>query len=426
MKCLVKRMVNALMLLCIFALVACMSKDVFNEEDYKALVEVAQPVQDIDMSHKWDMTSTYFLTVQVGSSYSDMKRLRILSANPAVGDGATVYGDFLLTGDAKEYIAFIAPNTQNKFYAALIDEGGTYTITTFTSSDRSIDFNRPVALRAQIDERLVSLQSFSYCFEDEMPQPGDYDYNDVVLRVSHERTAQNQIILNITLAAVGSLSQVAAAIRLVDYKYNDIASVTTVDDESFDKGYRKSAIPYIESNDLLACGSDSAAVINVFEDAHWATGVVAYTSEGYIPRYKYNVSKTTSEEHDMMSPRTVSFIITFKNPLLLNYFTFESLDPFAIVQYNGVYMENHAVYKYKSQTVFHEYVQPEGAAILPWALVVPDGSFRYPLDGVHIGYAKDGALFGAYMTASHSFGQWASNKNTSNDWYNYPTANMVY
>ena len=89
-------------------------------------------------------------------------------------------------------------------------------------------------------------------------------------------------------------------------------------------------------------------------------------------------------------------------------------------------MEEHAVYEYRNYTVLHDYSQPTSAVILPWALVVPTGSFRYPLDGINIGFANVDSLFGAYMTDGHSFGQWASNSAMARDWYNYPTGNMVY
>ena len=91
-------------------------------------------------------------------------------------------------------------------------------------------------------------------------------------------------------------------------------------------------------------------------------------SEGYIERYKYNVSKTTSSQYDMMSPRTISYVITFKNPSQLDYFTLDLLDPFIIVEYMGTYMEVHAVYRYRSNTALHEYVQPNVAVILPWTV----------------------------------------------------------
>jgi LruC domain-containing protein len=259
-----------------------------------------------------------------------------------------------------------------------------------------------------------------------MPEPGDYDYNDVVLRISQERTALHQITLNVTLAAVGSMKQVAAAICLPGIKYDDIALVKTTDGETFNDGFKWTSISYLTSKDLLSKGKKDVAVINLFEDAHWATGATNYTSEGYIPRYKYNVSKTTGDDYEMTSPRTVSYEITFKDSVMLDYLTLEQLDPFIIEEYNGALMEVHAAYRLRTSLVLHEYVQPTSAVILPWALIVPSGAFRYPLNGVHVGFYKNGALFGAYMTKDHAFGEWASNHEKALDWYNYPTSNMVY
>lgn len=409
-----------------FVLTTSCNKDMFDEQEYKELVEIAQPVNNIDKSHTWDLTSTYYITVDAGTSVSNVRRLQILSGNPTIGEGATILGDYYMSDNERKYVSFVAPSYLSQFYAACIDADGTYTLAAFSRSQRSVNFKNPVASRARIDSRLIGLQSFSYCFEDELPEPGDYDYNDVVMRISQERTDTNQITVNVTLAAVGSLMQVAGGLRLVNYKYDDIESVRTTDGETFDDGYKKSTLPFIDSNDLLIRGIDDAAVINLFEDAHWATGAAHYASEGYIPRYMYNVMKTTGPEYDMMSPRTISYVVTFKNPIQLDYFTLNQLDPFIIVEYMGTFMEVHAVYLYKTQTSLHDYVQPTGANVLPWALVVPNGSFRYPLHGVNIGYAKDGALFGAYMTESHAFGNWAVDAESAKDWFLYPTANMVY
>ena len=411
--------------LCATLTVAC-NKNMFNEEDYKDLVEQAQPVEGIDPSHTWELTRQHYMTIDVGNIMPEATRLQILSDNPVSGNGAIVLGDYPLSNERTQYVAFVAPSILTTFYAALVDDADHYTVTSFTSENRSINFSNALAIRAAVDTRQIGQQVFSYCFEDEMPVPGDYDYNDVVLRISQERTAYNQITLDVTLAAVGSLMQVAAAIRLSNYSYDDIESVTTLDGETFNEGYRKSALPFIESNDLLIKGMDGGAVINLFEDAHWATGAAKYASEGYLPRYRYNVAKMPSADDDMVSPRTISYIITFKNPLGLNYFTLGGLDPFVIIEYNGILMEEHAIYKYRNTTTLHEYTQPTNVTILPWALVVPSASFRYPLDGINVGFAKDGAFFGAYMTINHAFGEWAAKASTARDWYLYPTENMVY
>ena len=417
--------------LCAMMMVSC-NRNMFNEDDYKDLVEQEQPVKGIDPSHTWELTKQYYMTVDVGTVMPKAARLQVLSDNPAAGESATILGDYPLdSSNKRQYIAFVAPSYMTTFYAALVDGDEKYTVMSFTSSDRSISFSRPLATNATVDERKIAKQVFSYCFEDEMPVPGDYDYNDVVLRISQERTATNQITLDVTLAAVGSLMQVAAALRLVNYNFDDIESVTTVGGDTFDKdysgkGYKKSALPFIESNDLLIKGLNGEAIINLFEDAHWATGVAKYAKEGYLPRYRYNVSKMPGPDDDLIGVRTISYVITFKNPLTLNYFTLSNLDPFAIIEFNGALMEEHAVYKYRTVTSLHEYTQPTNAVILPWALVVPSASFRYPLNGVNIGYANEDALFGAYMTKNYAFGEWAADANTAHDWYFYPTENMVY
>ena len=397
-----------------------------NYEQDNTIVENSQPVKGIDPSHTWTLTTTYYMTADIPKGMADARRLQVLSGNPVTGESANILGDYLVSAGERKYIAFAAPTVQDKFYAAIVDSNRCYTMVAFTPNERTIDFSQPLATRVQISDHLLGYQTFSYCYEDEMPEPGDYDYNDVVLRISQERTSTNQIMLNVTLAAVGSLSQIAAALRIVNYSYDEIESVTTIDGETFNDEYKKSTLPYIDSDELLIRGNNDEAVINLFEDAHWATGSAFYASEGYIPRYKYNVSKSTSEELEMVPPRTISYVITFKNSKQLDYFTLDMLDPFIIVAYNGAFMEVHAVYQYKSSTILHEYVQPSSAVILPWALVIPSGLFRYPLDGVNIGYAKDDALFGAYLTEGHSFGQWAASHTASQDWYNYPTGNMVY
>ena len=422
-----KRLFGYVFLLLALLVTSCSSKDVFDEDDYVEIMEQEQPVENIDSAHTWTLTTTYYMTASIPETAQDAERLLILSGNPANGESATVFGEYFVAAGEKKYFSFATSNIQSKFYAALVDTDGTFTIVAFSpSSDRNISFSQPLATKVRIDSRLIGLQTFSYCFEDEMPEPGDYDYNDVVLRISQERTALHQITLNVTLAAVGSMKQVAAAICLPGTKYDDIELVKTTDGETFNDGFKWVSTSYLTSKDLLSKGFDDVAVINLFEDAHWATGATNYTSEGYIPRYKYNVSKTTGDDYEMTSPRTVSYEITFKDSVMLDYLTLEQLDPFIIEEYNGALMEVHAAYRLRTSLVLHEYVQPTSAVILPWALIVPSGAFRYPLNGVHVGFYKNGALFGAYMTKDHAFGEWASNHEKALDWYNYPTSNMVY
>jgi hypothetical protein len=68
---------------------------------------------------------------------------------------------------------------------------------------------------------------------------------------------------------------------------------------------------------------------------------------------------------------------------------------------------------------------------LPWALMVPQADFLYPLEGYEIGYRKKTesgkvAMFGAYTTIGHSFGEWAEDHNNFLDWYLYPNVQLTF
>ena len=68
---------------------------------------------------------------------------------------------------------------------------------------------------------------------------------------------------------------------------------------------------------------------------------------------------------------------------------------------------------------------------LPWALLVPSADFKYPLEGIQIGFRKrteTGVPFndGAYATSGHSFGGWVENHESNLDWYNYPNNASVW
>ena len=80
--------------------------------------------------------------------------------------------------------------------------------------------------------------------------------------------------------------------------------------------------------------------------------------------------------------------------------------------------------------MLHDYFVPSFKD-LPWALMVPEADFLYPLEGTEIGYRKRTesgtvAMFGAYTTIGHSFGEWAENRNSFHDWYKYPNTQLTF
>lgn len=406
-------------------MIAC-SQNVFDDEKYEDLVIKMQPVDTIDAHHDWQLTNNYIVTIDASKINLDSKSVQILSGNPAAGQSASVLGKYDFADGEKKNFTFTAPATISEFYAALVSSDDTYTIARFTPDNRIVDFSTPIATKAIVNQRQLALQSYNYCFEEEIPEPGDYDYNDIVLRISQERTAQNQITLHVTLAAVGTQRKIAAAIQLTDYHYNDIDSIVTTDGKTFDDGYQKTFPKMIEGETLLLQGFNNEAIINLFEDCHWATTETEYGQTGMLRRPYYNVSKSASMDFEIISPRTISYVITFKDAALLDYFSLSSIDPFIITEHNGAFWETHTHVNHREDQLLHRYKQSTTAKILPWALIIPSSGFRYPLEGVNMGFYKKGILFGAYMTKGHSFGEWVSNRNISQDWYEYPTNNQVF
>ena len=109
---------------------------------------------------------------------------------------------------------------------------------------------------------------------------------------------------------------------------------------------------------------------------------------------------------------------------MLDRLTMDDLDVFMLKDYSGSIWEVH-IPVYTTAQVLWEYNLPN-VPILPWAICIPIGQFSYPLEGNYLGMYKDNILSGAYMEQGHSFGEWAANKTMAQDWYYYPTQNMVY
>ena len=75
------------------------------------------------------------------------------------------------------------------------------------------------------EERPEVPQSYRYCFEDNFPDAGDYDFNDVVLTVTPTLNDKT-LTIQVSLDAVGALKTVGACIRLLTVKSSDLESYT--------------------------------------------------------------------------------------------------------------------------------------------------------------------------------------------------------
>ncbi len=401
----------------------------FDEGAYQNLLLETSPFNTIDPSHQWDLTKTY--TVKVRTDFSEkisVRKVRILSGNPYEKANVEILAEGDMEQDTVAAFYFLAPALQEQFYAAVLDQRGKYHLKSFQAGDSLVSFSEGVVVPTT---RLYAptFQTFTYCFEDEYPKPSDdWDFNDLVLRINRQlSTGGDELRLSVTLAAVGTTKQMAAAIRLIGYDYDDIEWVTTLNDKTFDGDFNEQRV-LIEKPDLLLEGIHGEAVLNLFEDAHWSLVPRVLKDGQGVARLYYN----TVVPHDGLTSqrtvaKTVTYIVKFRHPKNLSQFTLNMLDPFVIEDFNSGKWEIHTA-EHKTAQVLRDYGANETATSnhIVWALKIPSASFRYPQEKANIGYYREGKLGGSYPENGHSFGQWVSDQTQSQDWYNYPDQAKVY
>ena len=376
---------------------SCKKMEVFDPEVYDTILTIASPVDQVDETHDWIMSRErpYVITADANVN---AKKLQILTEDPLKSNDAVVVSEAPISDGDFVTLYGSSPLIKEKLYAALIDDKGAYTVTEFAANEINVNFANPLYVR-QFLSYVPQPQEYVFGYESEFPEPGDYDYNDVVLHISKEWVSSNAIRLNVTLAAVDSKIQLAAAMRLIGYNFDDIDSVKTVGGITFNDNVPVQMLMVMnrDVDQLLLRGRNNEAVINLFADAHWATGDNLVESFGVIKRKGYNVTKGSDSDNQVIVPRTISYLIYFKDDRA-------------------------------AQTLFEYSIVDLKNKHLPWALKVPTGQYRHPLKGINIGfYFKDSkALFGAYSVLGHAFGTWSTDKTKAADWYLFPNENSVF
>lgn len=395
------------------------NKEMFDQEIYDTIVNTTFPIEPVDLTHTWTTSARHTVVVNVDGQMENMVKLQLLTADPSSSSSdAQIMAEEKNPVEGRSYtMTYVAPAAQKTFYAAIRTTEGKYAVVPFESTAQQVSFKeKSVVDAADVTKR----QEFTYIFEENFPEPGDYDFNDCVLRISTQPGNTNkQVKVKVTLAAVGASKALSGAIRLVNYSINDIEKIEIEGGDAFDKDYPITARTFPSNETLLTGQNGSDAVIRLFEDAMWCLAKESPDDVGYITRVKVNVANTENDTYKLFNPVTKTFIITFKDGSSANNFKLDNLDPFIITLYNSNYWEIHTYTHRLAKALYDYYYQPSLPMI--WALCVPTGTFRWPIENNLIGNYKDGVLTGAYREYGHSFGQWAADKTQSTDWYLYPT-----
>ena len=401
--------------------------DMFDPNAYQQLINYTAPIGNIDPAHTWNLTRSYSIQVQLNTQ-QPVDKVQILSGNPNEREGVEILAEQSDTLGNQVIMFFYAPICQNDFYAAVVTTDGKYLMKAFNSSEQVVVIDDDAIMQSG-SFKSPDYQTYTYCFEEEYPKPSDdWDYNDLVLRIQKvPAQADNEVRLKVTIAAVGASKQLAAAIRLVGYDWIDVAAVGIEEGRTFDGAYNQQR-QLIKDASLLLRGQNGEAVLNLFEDAHWAMSPRLKSDGGGVLRMFYNtLTNVDGTSSAQLRPKTLTYVIKLRNPRLLSNFTLETLDPFIIEDFNSGKWEVH-LYEYKKDGVLHDYGDNATATSnsMVWALKIPSGTFRWPQEGIGMGYYREGVLTGAYMEYGHSFGQWVVNHKSSLDWFRHPSTGLVY
>ena len=303
----------------------------------------------------------------------------------------------------------------------------------------------------EAEETVAEPQKYTFCYEDNFPVPGDYDFNDLVLAVSMEKypagtdltdedNVENDVIkVSVTIEAVGSTEQLAGCMRLKGCTSSMLQPEFKYEQQEFFGNPNISNSNYVPVNEAspttyetMQSGSDQYIVL--FNDAHYAISGIDSDTENYGTRLMYNtLEDKTNTKGDVVVEKTNVYKIIFDGSdhnTFDNFTVEDNLDIFIVETYNSIYFEVHT-YEFKLDEVisgWNNYGVGEASAYednYPWAIAVPV-DFKYPIEWTAIGTYNSSVLGGAYQTSGHSFGEWAADATQATDWYNYPTSGLVY
>ena len=411
--------------LAVLAMASC-NKDLYDKDLYNGLVASQFMIDNADPDHDWRLTK--HSSVIVNSQDESIRSIQILTENPYTSTNAEIVAESIIFGFEKE-LSYTVSVLTNELYAVAYDVyGNDLGYTKFAYDALSLDLSLSSLTKPGTINK-PSYQTYTYLYESNFPMPDDFDYNDMVLRISKKKPEIGNsyvIDLTVTLEACGAGELYAGAIQLDGIRTADIESVEIVGGKPMDDGYPTSRPTYITDNSVLQSGRNGYAVIRLFDCAQWAINK-QQDNVGDIAVIRYNTTHDTKEEYSAtVSPVTTTYRITFKNSDTADGFTLENVDPFLIHEYNSGFFEVHT-YDHK----FDLCISPINTNMLDygnnvsWAVVIPKGDFRYPIEGTPLCiYSED---IDEYYGPYEGFAKWIKDCDTNHDWYKTVTdATLVY
>ena len=420
----INKMTTAVAALAMLAMTGC-NKDQFDQNKYQGSVDTQFMIDYADPDHDWCLTKSD--TITINTSEEKIYSVQVLTADPYGTTKPEIAAEGVCYGNHAT-LAYTIPSTQSTVYIAALDNEGSYLgVIPFQYGTKQIDL---LSNQLTKGSSLTSptAQTFTYLYESTFPHPDDFDYNDMVLRISKSMPNPGNayiVDLSVKLEACGAGELYAAAIQLAGIPYSAISKVEIVGGKAMDEGYPIDPM-FITNKSTLQRGHNGNAVIRLFECAQYA--LARNTDEwGDIAVIRYNTAPSDRENYSAtVKPVTLTYRITFNSRDVARLFTFDRIDPFLIHEYNMGYWEVHT-YPHKFDLVISDMDTNVRAYDnhISWSLVIPKGDFRYPIEGMPLSTfnADVDATFGPY----DGFADWMKSHLTNRSWYLSVTRpQMVY
>ena len=411
---------SLLITLTLSAMLLSCEKEKFDKNAYNELVDYQFLIDNVDKEHEWRLTHSD--TVTITNTGEEIYAVQVLTKNPYAGSGAEIAAEGIcyLNEQKDGYtttLAYTLPLKQQRAFIAAKKSDGSYLgVAPFDFGTDAIDLDR-VVMQTAGTPQTATPQTFTYLYEEGFPLPEDFDYNDLVLRVTKAKGPFSyQVDLTVTVEAIGIAQSYAAAILLAGVNYDDVDQVEIVEGSTMDQGYPLMHL-LIDSEKTLLKSRSGEPVINLFESGHYALNH-ELNSIGSVQTLLYNTETTPAVDISAKAePVTRTFRISFKSWEAARLLSFEQIDPFIVHEYNSGLWEIHT-YRYKFEETLHSIYNGKASFYdnhISWALVVPKSDFRWSVEGVPLGTfnANTGETFGPYT----SFADWIKDQTLNNDWY---------
>ena len=192
----IKGLVMLLVLSGLMTLQSCFRK-MTSAEQWREIVQTGFTVDSLDNYHMWDLLQDRALSISVklnDSILDDISLVQVLNGNPYETDGVEILAERPYKKGVAVNPSFKVPTVAPTLYVAAVSSQGKYYVMPVESKTKVVIGGGKVISDGLLHRPIY--QTFTYLFEENYPLPGDFDFNDVVLRISqHAVDAQTLKVL---------------------------------------------------------------------------------------------------------------------------------------------------------------------------------------------------------------------------------------